>query len=172
MVDDVLDMLHHRGPALIAFGHQLTRSSTEAHDLVQEAVARILTSQRRSPGRIDDIEAYTRTVMVRALIDNRRRGHGVTDRTDALTEIHDRAEEAVGFDVRLVDRDQLWTAIGKLPLRQRTVLVLRYYQDATDLEIAADLDCPSGTVRSLASRALFTLRAQLTRTASHPQESP
>jgi DNA-directed RNA polymerase specialized sigma24 family protein len=46
----------------------------------------------------------------------------------------------------------------RLPLRQRTVLVLRFYADASDADIAATLGCRRGTVRSLASRALAALR--------------
>jgi RNA polymerase sigma factor (sigma-70 family) len=46
-----------------------------------------------------------------------------------------------------------------LPTRQRAVLVLRYYADLSEAEIAAALDCRPGTVRSLAARAFATIRA-------------
>ena len=52
----------------------------------------------------------------------------------------------------------LWQAIRRLPARQRTVLVMRFYADASDDDIAAALGCRRGTVRSLASRALAALR--------------
>lgn len=55
-------------------------------------------------------------------------------------------------------QDSLWQGLRRLPPRQRTVLVLRFYADATDEEIAASLGCRRGTVRSLASRALAALR--------------
>ncbi len=158
-------MLHSRGAALTAFGHQLTQSSTEAQDLLQEAVTRILASRRRASLQVEDIEAYTRTVMVRTLIDMHRRGHGLDKRTDPLDETPDLPDRISGFDENIVDRDELWHAIGQLPVRQRTVLVLRFYQGATDVQIAADLECPAGTVRSLASRALATLRERLSSTA-------
>ncbi|WP_353650887.1 sigma-70 family RNA polymerase sigma factor [Nakamurella sp. A5-74] len=165
MIDQVVAMLVSRGTALTAFGHQLTHSSTEAQDLLQEAVTRILSSRRRSNAHVDDIEAYTRTVMVRTLIDAHRRDHGLDKRTDRLDETPDLPDRITGFDDSIVDRDELWEAIGQLPARQRTVLVLRYYQGASDVQIAADLDCPAGTVRSLASRALATLRERLSSTA-------
>ena len=60
------------------------------------------------------------------------------------------------------ERDALWQALRRLPLRQRTVLVLRFYADATDAEIAQSLSCRRGTVRSLASRGLATLRQDAT----------
>ena len=58
-------------------------------------------------------------------------------------------------------RDAAWQLLGRLPRQQRAVLVLRYYEDLPDSEIAAILDCKAGTVRSLASRALATLREAL-----------
>ena len=60
------------------------------------------------------------------------------------------------------ERDSLWRALRPPPIRQRTVLVLRFYEDATDADIAAVLDCRRGTVRSLVSRGLATLRADPT----------
>jgi RNA polymerase sigma factor (sigma-70 family) len=49
--------------------------------------------------------------------------------------------------------------IATLPRKQRAALMLRYYEDRTDAEIAALLGCSAGTVRSHISRALSTLRA-------------
>jgi RNA polymerase sigma factor (sigma-70 family) len=53
---------------------------------------------------------------------------------------------------RIADRAQLWAALGALSARQRAVLVLRYYEDLADHEIAAVLGCREASVRSLASR--------------------
>jgi RNA polymerase sigma factor (sigma-70 family) len=58
-------------------------------------------------------------------------------------------------------RAAAWHLLGRLPRRQRAVLVLRYYEDLTDGEIAAVLGCRASTVRSQATRALATLRAAL-----------
>ena len=58
----------------------------------------------------------------------------------------------------IVDRDDVWHRLGTLPRQQRAVLVLRYYERLTDVEIAAVLGCSPGTVRGYASRALATLR--------------
>jgi RNA polymerase sigma factor (sigma-70 family) len=60
----------------------------------------------------------------------------------------------------LVDeRDRVWRLIGALPPRARAVLVLRYYEDLPDREIAAALGCAEATVRSIAARSFATLRA-------------
>jgi RNA polymerase sigma factor (sigma-70 family) len=61
-------------------------------------------------------------------------------------------------DAGIAERDALWRALARLPRRQRTVLVLRFYEDLSDSEIAGVLGCPGSTVRSLASRALHALR--------------
>ena len=58
-------------------------------------------------------------------------------------------------------RDAAWALLAGLPGRQRAVLVLRYYEDLSDLEIAVVLGCRASTVRSQAARALATLRTAL-----------
>jgi RNA polymerase sigma factor (sigma-70 family) len=58
-------------------------------------------------------------------------------------------------------RDEVWQAVLTLPPRQRAVLVLRYYEDLTEQEIADTLGCRPGTVKSQASDALTSLRARL-----------
>ena len=59
--------------------------------------------------------------------------------------------------------DHLADAIARLPFRQRAVIVLRYYADMSEVEIADALDCRPGTVKSLASRALATLSKEIHR---------
>ncbi len=56
------------------------------------------------------------------------------------------------------EQDAMWRALATLPERQRAVLVLRYYLDLSDAEIANALGARPGTVRSLAARAFATLR--------------
>jgi RNA polymerase sigma factor (sigma-70 family) len=57
--------------------------------------------------------------------------------------------------------DELWPLVLALPARQRAVLVLRYYDHLNEAEIARVLDCPPGTVKSLAARALAALRKEM-----------
>ena len=65
------------------------------------------------------------------------------------------ADPATGY----AERDAMRTHIARLPRKQRAALLLRYYEDRTDAEIAEVLGCSAGTVRSHISRALSTLRA-------------
>ena len=58
--------------------------------------------------------------------------------------------------------DELADAIARLPFRQRAVIVLRYYADLTETDIAHALECRPGTVKSLASRALAALSKEIT----------
>jgi RNA polymerase sigma-70 factor (sigma-E family) len=60
------------------------------------------------------------------------------------------------------DRDELWGAVLRLPVRQRACLVLRYYEDLSEKDTAATLGCSIGTVKSTTSRALARLRKELT----------
>jgi RNA polymerase sigma factor (sigma-70 family) len=71
---------------------------------------------------------------------------------------HPRAEDAAE---RLSDRDELWTALAAIPPRMRAVLVLRFYEDLSEADTAAALDCSVGTVKSQTSRALAKLRKTL-----------
>jgi RNA polymerase sigma-70 factor (sigma-E family) len=61
------------------------------------------------------------------------------------------------------ERDTMWAEIAGLPSRQRAVLVLRYYEELSDTEIAQLLGCRTGTVRSQAKRALDKLRETVER---------
>jgi RNA polymerase sigma factor (sigma-70 family) len=63
----------------------------------------------------------------------------------------------------------LWRVVLGLPVRRRTVLVLRYYDQLTEAEIAAAMGVSVGTVKSTASRALTDLR---TRAAAEPALAP
>ena len=59
------------------------------------------------------------------------------------------------------DRDELWTALERLPQRQRAAIVLRYYEDLSESRIAELLQCRPGTVKSLLSRGLEAMRTEI-----------
>jgi RNA polymerase sigma factor (sigma-70 family) len=61
----------------------------------------------------------------------------------------------------MVTKQAVRGAIGQLPARQRAVVVLRYYEDLTDQEIASVLGCPVGSVKSSLHRAAAILRQHL-----------
>lgn len=148
-----------RGAALYRYAFVLTGNADDAADLVQEALARLGDAWHRVK-RKDDPEGYVRTCMVRLHISwwrRRRREH-------LAASVPDEGYTDAGVD--RVDADTgLWRELAALPARQRAVLVLRYYEDLSDDEIAKVLGISTGTVRSQASRALEKLRIRRGRAA-------
>jgi RNA polymerase sigma-70 factor (sigma-E family) len=59
------------------------------------------------------------------------------------------------------ERDRMWKVVRRLPSRRRACVVLRYYEDLSEREVAAILGCSVGTVKSQTSRALQSLRKEL-----------
>jgi RNA polymerase sigma factor (sigma-70 family) len=86
----------------------------------------------------------------------RRRWNG----EEATAELPERGAGTRGRteDGRVDDRTDLWRALARLPKRQRAVVVLRFYEDLSEIETAEILQCSVGTVKSQASRALAKLR--------------
>ncbi len=126
----------------------------EAEDLVQETLFRVA---KRWPkvSRMDHPAAYARRILVNLAL----RGRPKQSRRRAeLSETGpvDPADPAP-FDTD----DELHAALMALPPRQRAVLVLRYYLDLPDAEVAAALRCSLGTVKSTASRGLARLEQTL-----------
>jgi DNA-directed RNA polymerase specialized sigma24 family protein len=69
--------------------------------------------------------------------------------------------EGHAIDVGVLDRSLLWPLVCALPVRQRAVIVLRYYEDLTEAQIADVLGCAPGTVKSQTSAAMKALRRAL-----------
>jgi len=140
-----------RWPGLVRLAFGLTGDRWAAEDLAQATLARAYVAWRRV-SRADDPDAYLRRILVNA--SNRRfRRHRVDEQPG------DPPETAVEGPAELVgDRTALLAALRQLPPRQRAVVVLRYWEDLTDAQIAATLGCSPGTVRSQLSRALAKLR--------------
>jgi RNA polymerase sigma-70 factor (sigma-E family) len=140
-----------RGAALLRFAYVLSQDSGRAEDLVQDALVKV---HRRWESVIaaDQPEAYVRRILVNEFLNWRRR-RSSAEVAGAVPDV------AVGDDLdRIAERDRMWRALAVLPPRQRAALVLRYYEDLSDAEIAAILDCAPGTVRSLTARGLAALR--------------
>jgi RNA polymerase sigma-70 factor (sigma-E family) len=135
-------------------GLLLTGDQAEAEELAQEALVR--TWWRWAVRRPDDPAAYARKVLV-----NRRRSllrrAGVEARFLARSRTEPAPAPPPGDEQALV----LWQAVGDLPRRQRAVLVLRFHEDLTEVEVARLLGLPLGTVKSLAHRGLARLRDRL-----------
>jgi RNA polymerase sigma-70 factor (sigma-E family) len=126
---------------------------TAAEDVLQIALERAYR-HRRQLFRHGSAEPYVRRVVVNAAIDWRRtRRRRAEQSLDAA--IGMAATDRTG---QVADRDALVRALAALAPKQRAVLVMRYWADVPDAEIAAALNCSAGTVRSQASRALARLR--------------
>ena len=140
-----------RWPGLVRLAFGLTGDRWAAEDLAQVTLARAYVAWRRV-SRADDPDAYLRRILVNA--SNRR-----FRRRRVAEQPGDPPEAAVEGPAELVsDRAALLAALRQLPPRQRAVVVLRYWEDLTDAQIAATLGCSPGTVRSQLSRALAKLR--------------
>ena len=138
-----------RSPALLRTAYLLTHDRGLAEDLVQAA----LTKTWFAWGRIndDDPVRYVRRVMVTTSVSWHRRLWVRERPTDVLP------EQPTDLDESPAAHD-LWIAIGHLPPRQRAVVVLRYYEDLTEVETAHLLGCSVGTVKSQCSKAMGKLR--------------
>jgi RNA polymerase sigma-70 factor (sigma-E family) len=132
----------------------LTGDRGQAEDAVQSAFAKAYASWQRVR-RTEHPEAYVRRMTVNEVLAVRRRAWWRAERSGPTPEPTDqrRAE-----DDAVADRTDLWEALLSLPPRQRAVLVLRYYEDLSEQDIADVLGCSRGTVKSQASDALSTLR--------------
>jgi RNA polymerase sigma-70 factor (sigma-E family) len=136
-------------------GYLLTGDRGTAEDLVQAA----LEKTHRHWGRIlrrDAPEVYVRRVMVNTAISWRRRRRVVEVPLLAAD-----AELAPDPYVRAEHHHQILLALRQLPPKTRAILVLRYYEDLSEADIARVLGCSVGSVKSQASRGLARLRAQL-----------
>ncbi len=142
-----------RGPALLRSAVLLTGDRGHAEDLVQTALIRTYSAWGRIRRR-EAVDAYVRRTMVTTYVNWwRRRWRGEVP-TGELP-------EQAGTDPygQVEDGLSLTAALARLPRRMRAVVVLRYYDDLPDSEVAAILGCSTGTVRSQSSRALAKLRA-------------
>jgi RNA polymerase sigma-70 factor (sigma-E family) len=106
-------------------------------------------------GRADDPDAYMRRILVNTS-HRRFRRHRIAEQAREPAELPDLA---VADPADLIgQRSALLSALRELPRRQRAIVVLRYWEDLSDAQVAAALGCAEGTVRSQASRALAKLR--------------
>jgi RNA polymerase sigma-70 factor (sigma-E family) len=153
--DSFAEFVRGRSAYLFKLALLLTaQNRAEAEDLLQVSLERAyrrraLLARDKSP------EPYVRKVLVNAAIDRRRL---LRRRAEQHLEP---GEHDPGVDDRtgeLADRDLLARSLAMLPPRQRAVLVLRYWGDLSEKEIAAILGCSAGTVKSQASRGLARLR--------------
>jgi RNA polymerase sigma-70 factor (sigma-E family) len=146
------EFMHARWPQLVRLGYGLTGDPGLAEDLAQTALARAFASWTRVR-RADDPDAYVRRIMVNANSGRFRKRRVREQLTGTLPDTG--GTDPAG---RHDDRSALIAALMRLPQGQRSVVVLRYWMDMTETEVAATLGCSVGNVKSQASRALAKLR--------------
>jgi RNA polymerase sigma-70 factor (sigma-E family) len=154
-VRDFEDFVAARGDSLIRFAFMLCGDPHRAEDLVQTALARVYPHWGRVSA-MERPEAYVKTVLVHDHLRWWRRRSSGEVPVAAPREIPT-ADPSTAHAAR----EAAWQLLARLPRQQRAVLVLRYYEDLPDADIAAILDCQPATVRSLAFRALAALREAL-----------
>ena len=129
----------------------LTGDRELAAELVQEALVKTYLAWRRV--RPDEATAYARRVLVNLNIDRwRRRPALPTDDLDG--------PDPVDAHRQVDDRDEIVRLLGELPPQQRRVIVLRYFNDLSEAEVAHHLGISVGSVKSSASRGLASLRTR------------
>jgi len=148
------DFVHARAGSLLRTALLLTgQNRAEAEDLLQLALERAYRHWHRVCDS-GDPERYVRRILANASADRWRR---LTRRPEQALP----AGEGPGIPDRtaeVADRDFLLRALAGLPPRQRAVLVLRYFDDLSEAEVAEMLGCSLGTVKSQAARGLARLR--------------
>jgi RNA polymerase sigma-70 factor (sigma-E family) len=146
-----------RLPAVLRFATALTGDPDLAKDLVQEVLIRV-SARWREIGRLDRPEAYVRKMVVNEYLSWRRRSWRLipSGMSSHLTgrPLPDPADEYIA-------RRALLAELAKLSRRQRTALVLRYYEGFSDAEIADVMGCTQSTVRGHVFKALAALRVEL-----------
>jgi len=142
----------------VRLAYLLTGSRALAEDLVQEAFVRLYGRFRdlRDPGAF---EWYLRRTIVNLVRSHFRRVR--VERAYLQARAQERQEPAEPPDPGM--RQELWQALLALPERQRTAIVLRFYEDMSEARIAEVMGSPAGTVKSLISRGKERLRTTVTR---------
>jgi RNA polymerase sigma-70 factor (sigma-E family) len=154
------ELVDQCAPALLRLALMLTGDPSDAEDLLQSTLARTT----RHGARIVAMDAPTAYLRKALLNEHLSRGRALSRRVRTVsTEVvgHETAVAAASSEID--HRDEAWRWLATLPKKQRAVLVLRFYEDLPDVEIAEVMGCSQETVRSNASRGLAALRERLSK---------
>jgi RNA polymerase sigma-70 factor (sigma-E family) len=143
------ELFHRHYVAMVRLADLLTGSNVAADDIVQDAFVAV----HRAWDRINDPLAYLRTCVVTGCRSWQRR------RRREATRLSKGAES----ETMSMETHELLDAVSQLPWGQRSALVLRYYGDLSEAEIAAAMGCRAGTVKSHLHRGLAALREVIER---------
>ncbi len=145
--------------ALLKTGYLLTRDSVEAEELVQDTLVWLYPRWNQVEAAQHQL-AYVRKATVNRFLAGRRRMSATEVRFDPTLERFTDQPGARDESAEVDERMAMWAELGELSERQRAAIVLRFFHDLPDDEVAQVLDCRVGTVRSLISRSLNALRAR------------
>lgn len=160
------------GARLLKLAYLLTGNLADADELLQDSLSKVFVAWSQVQAATDR-GAYVRRVMLNT---NRRRyrRHRVVELLDGHAyecQVHERGGGHDDFAM-VEDRRHLAQALGALPRRQRLVVVLRYYEDLSETDVASLMGCSVGTVKSQASKALSKLRNHPSLRAPLPEPEP
>lgn len=157
MIDDGSFAAFVRAHSRSLFGtaYLLTGDADAAEELLQDTLAALFPKWDQVLV-ADRPVAYVRRALANRLVSARRRP---ASRDVALWELPEAAALGDHAD-EIATRRMLWQLLGEVPPRQRAALVMRYFHDLSDAEIAASLGCRPATVRSLVSRGVATMRGR------------
>jgi RNA polymerase sigma-70 factor (sigma-E family) len=152
------DLYRIHAPAAVRLAYLITGDSALAEDLAHDAFIKITGrfADLRDP---DAFGPYLRRTVVNLANSHFRRRRRERDRFERIS----REPVAPGVMPDEGARAELWHALGALPARQRAAIVLRFYEDLSELQTAEVLGCPIGTVKSLVSRGLEAMRGEVMR---------
>jgi RNA polymerase sigma-70 factor (sigma-E family) len=143
--------------SVLRFATALTGDPHLAKDLVQEVLIRV-SGRWQEIGQLDRPEAYIRKMVVNEYLSWRRRSWRlIPSGMSSYLPGRPSPDPADGY----IERQALLAELAKLSRRQRTALVLRYYEGFPDAEIADLMGCAQSTVRGHVFKALAALRVEL-----------
>lgn len=145
-----------RGGSLRGIAYLIVGDYHLAEDLVQEALTKVYVAWPRIRD-VSKAEAYARRTIATTAISWSRRKSSTERPQEFLPERA--ADDALAPAV--VNHEWIWRELLELPVRQRTAIVLRHYEDLSVAETAEYMGCSAGTVKSQSSRGLAVLRERL-----------
>jgi RNA polymerase sigma-70 factor (sigma-E family) len=145
-----------RQPTLLRTAYLLTGDRHQAEDVLQTSLAKLYLAWDKVHDR-GAVDAYVRRIMVNENNSLWRRAwkkrEWATDEVPEGAPHHDAYDDGTN--------DQLWQVVQTLPPKARAVVVLRYYEQMSEAEVADALGISVGTVKSQCSRALAALRERV-----------
>lgn len=149
--DQLVALVRERGKNLLRYAYQLTRDAEVAADVVQEALTLVLDTDTKRPLVISNCEAYVRRCILNTYIS---RGRLRSSQELVSGDFNESIASSSDSTAEVAQKISIWEMVGRLPLRQRAAIVLRFHQDLSFRDIAYELGCEESTARSLTTRAL------------------